>query len=166
MVNEDLSLDKPLHVIYKVSKLSYRIWVIVIANKRVKKNSSPVSSFSDCPELSMPFKHPFAAHAFFLELLSNHFQSLGRTLSEVCTTFNAHSLSDPSLTCFRPDKWLQKKRKKSVLRSSFLKCFTLAPNWLVPQLTVANVLLQMFYRWQQQSWKLWIPVRALQSDSS
>jgi hypothetical protein len=24
-VNEDLSLDKPLHVIYKVSKLAYRI---------------------------------------------------------------------------------------------------------------------------------------------
>jgi hypothetical protein len=37
-VNEELSLDKPLHVIYKVSKLAYRIWVILIANKRVKKN--------------------------------------------------------------------------------------------------------------------------------
>jgi hypothetical protein len=31
-------LDKPLHVIYKVSKLAYRIWVILIANERVKKN--------------------------------------------------------------------------------------------------------------------------------
>jgi hypothetical protein len=30
-------LDKPLHVIYKVSKLAYRISVILIANKRVKK---------------------------------------------------------------------------------------------------------------------------------
>jgi hypothetical protein len=30
-------LDKPLHVIYKVSKLAYRIPVILIANKRVKK---------------------------------------------------------------------------------------------------------------------------------
>jgi hypothetical protein len=37
--NEDLSLDKPLHVIYKVSKLAYRISVILIANERVKKNS-------------------------------------------------------------------------------------------------------------------------------
>jgi hypothetical protein len=36
-VNEDLSLDKPLHVIYKVSKLAYRIWVILIANERVTK---------------------------------------------------------------------------------------------------------------------------------
>jgi hypothetical protein len=34
-VNEDLSLDKSLHVIYKVSKLAYRIWVILIANERV-----------------------------------------------------------------------------------------------------------------------------------
>jgi hypothetical protein len=42
-VNEDLSLDKPLHVIYKVSKLAYRIWVILIANKRVKKNVYTVS---------------------------------------------------------------------------------------------------------------------------
>jgi hypothetical protein len=30
-------LDKPLHVIYKVSKLAYRILVILIANKRVNK---------------------------------------------------------------------------------------------------------------------------------
>jgi hypothetical protein len=33
-------LDKPLHVVYKVSKLAYRIWVILIANERVKKNIS------------------------------------------------------------------------------------------------------------------------------
>jgi hypothetical protein len=36
-VNEDLSLDKPLLVIYKISKLAYRILVILIANERVKK---------------------------------------------------------------------------------------------------------------------------------
>jgi hypothetical protein len=30
-------MDKPLHAIYKVSKLAYRIRVILIANKRVKK---------------------------------------------------------------------------------------------------------------------------------
>jgi hypothetical protein len=29
-------LDKPLHVIYKASKLAYRILVILIANERVK----------------------------------------------------------------------------------------------------------------------------------
>jgi hypothetical protein len=31
-------LDKPLHVIYEVSKLAYRILVILIANGSVKKN--------------------------------------------------------------------------------------------------------------------------------
>jgi hypothetical protein len=36
-INEDLSLDKPLQVIYTVSKLAYRIWVILIASKTVKK---------------------------------------------------------------------------------------------------------------------------------
>jgi hypothetical protein len=36
-------LDKPLDVIYKVSKLAYRISVILIANERVKKNCSSVS---------------------------------------------------------------------------------------------------------------------------
>jgi hypothetical protein len=33
-------LDKPLHVIYKASKLAYRILVILIANERVKKKKS------------------------------------------------------------------------------------------------------------------------------
>jgi hypothetical protein len=36
--NEGLSLDKPLQVIYTVSKLAYRIEVILITNKRVKKS--------------------------------------------------------------------------------------------------------------------------------
>jgi hypothetical protein len=31
-------LDKPLHVMYKVSKLAYRIWVILIDNERVKQS--------------------------------------------------------------------------------------------------------------------------------
>jgi hypothetical protein len=35
--NENLSLDKPLHVIYKVNKLAYRIWVILIANRKSYK---------------------------------------------------------------------------------------------------------------------------------
>jgi hypothetical protein len=33
-------LDKPLHVIYKTSKIAYRILVILIANERVKKKIS------------------------------------------------------------------------------------------------------------------------------
>jgi hypothetical protein len=38
-------LDKPLHVIYTVSKLAYRISVILIANERVKKKFFLVDNF-------------------------------------------------------------------------------------------------------------------------
>jgi hypothetical protein len=36
-VNEELFLDNPLHVILNKSKLAYRIYVILIANKALKK---------------------------------------------------------------------------------------------------------------------------------
>jgi hypothetical protein len=36
-VNEEVFLDKPLHVILNKSKLAYRIYVILIANKELKK---------------------------------------------------------------------------------------------------------------------------------
>jgi hypothetical protein len=35
-VNEELFLDKPLHVILNKSNLAYRIYVILIANKQIK----------------------------------------------------------------------------------------------------------------------------------
>jgi hypothetical protein len=35
--NEELVLDNPLHVILNKSKLAYRIYVILIANKELKK---------------------------------------------------------------------------------------------------------------------------------
>jgi hypothetical protein len=35
-VNEELFLDNPLHVILNKSKLAYRIYVILIANKEFK----------------------------------------------------------------------------------------------------------------------------------
>jgi hypothetical protein len=42
-VNEELFLDNPLHVILNNSKLAYRIYVTLIANKelikKIKKNS-------------------------------------------------------------------------------------------------------------------------------
>jgi hypothetical protein len=46
-------LHKPLHVIYKVSKLAYRTWVILIANKRVKKteNYRPYFSLEKAPHI-------------------------------------------------------------------------------------------------------------------
>jgi hypothetical protein len=36
-VNEELFLDKPLHDILNKSKLAYRIYVILITNKELKK---------------------------------------------------------------------------------------------------------------------------------
>jgi hypothetical protein len=36
-------MDKPLHVIYKVSKLAYKIWVILIANKKSSKKVYPLA---------------------------------------------------------------------------------------------------------------------------
>jgi hypothetical protein len=48
-------LDKPLHVIYKVSKLAYRIWVIVIANERVKKKTSAVMCLLLCFVIDLIF---------------------------------------------------------------------------------------------------------------
>jgi hypothetical protein len=35
---------------------------------------------------------PCMAHVFFLECLSNHCQSLRRTLCDICTKSDAHSL--------------------------------------------------------------------------
>jgi hypothetical protein len=37
-VNEEFFLDNPLHVILNKSKLAYRIYVILIANKELIKN--------------------------------------------------------------------------------------------------------------------------------
>jgi hypothetical protein len=39
-------LDKPLHVIYTVSKIAYRILVILIVNERVKKKTSDITDLS------------------------------------------------------------------------------------------------------------------------
>jgi hypothetical protein len=57
----------------------------------------------------LPFKHPCTAHAFFSGCLSNHCQGLHHILSEICTTFDVHSLLDPSLNHIRPDTYLQMK---------------------------------------------------------
>jgi hypothetical protein len=48
---------------------------------------SPIVPFSVWVSLDMPFKHPCTALAFFSEGLSNHWQSLCLTLSEICTKF-------------------------------------------------------------------------------
>jgi hypothetical protein len=44
-VNEELFLDKPLHVILNKSKLAYRIYVILITNKEFFKKNLTLCTF-------------------------------------------------------------------------------------------------------------------------
>jgi hypothetical protein len=57
--------------------------------------------------VSMDF--PCVAHAFFTERLSNHWQGLHRTFSEICRKFDAVSLSDPAWNRIMPNARLQIK---------------------------------------------------------
>jgi hypothetical protein len=41
-VNEELFWDNPLHVILNKSKLAYRIYVVLIANKELQKIDVPI----------------------------------------------------------------------------------------------------------------------------
>jgi hypothetical protein len=84
--------------------------------------------FSACPEPSMPFKHPCTAHVFFLERLSNHYQGLRHTFSNIYTKFDAVPLSDPSRNHSRPNTELQiEALKKSACPSSCVKFCILTP---------------------------------------
>jgi hypothetical protein len=90
--------------------------------------SLPVSPFSICPEQSMLYKRPCAAYTFFPEHLSNQCQSLRRTFAEICTKFDAYSLSDPSRNRIMPDARLQiKGHEKSARPPKCLKCCALTP---------------------------------------
>jgi hypothetical protein len=81
---------------------------------------------------------------FSLERLSNICQGLRRTFSEICTKFDAVLLFDSWWNRIRPDSRLQKKK--------YVKIPTYAST-IVCRFTVV---LQLLYRRQQQSRKLWI----------
>jgi hypothetical protein len=51
---------------------------------------------------------------FFPERLSNHCQGLHRTFPEICTTFSAVLLSDPSQNRIRPNTPIQIKGRKQI----------------------------------------------------
>jgi hypothetical protein len=63
-------LDKPLHVTYKVSKLAYRIWVILIANKRVKNFKVNEDLSLDKP-LHVIYKVSKLAYRIWVILIAN-----------------------------------------------------------------------------------------------
>jgi hypothetical protein len=60
---------------------------------------SSVSSFS----VTVSLDFPCMAHAFFPKCLSNHFQGLRSTSSEICTKFDAVPMSDPLRNRIRLD---------------------------------------------------------------
>jgi hypothetical protein len=67
-------------------------------------------------------------HSFFPERLSNQYQCLRRTFSDICTNFDASSLSGPRRNRIRPDTQLQiKRRKKSAHPASCVKFYILTP---------------------------------------
>jgi hypothetical protein len=73
----------------------------------VKENDENVLDFCSSSvsplSVSVSFNFPCTAHAFFPERLSNHFQGLRRTFSEICAKCDAVPLSDPSRNHIRPD---------------------------------------------------------------
>jgi hypothetical protein len=108
-----------------------------------------------CPaffSVSMISDFSCTAHDFFPKGLSNHYQSLRPIFSEICTKFNSHS-TDPRRNRIRPDMRLQiKGRNKSARPPSCVKFCMLTPNiWYYCHLP-----LQLLYRWQHQSRKLWM----------
>jgi hypothetical protein len=100
---------------------------------------------------------PCTAHTSFPERLSNHCQGLCRTFSEICT-FDIVPLLAPSRNSIRQDTRLQiKGRKNQQIHSSawnFVHRVPIYANTVTYHCSCCTVLL---YRWQHQSWKLWIP---------
>jgi hypothetical protein len=77
--------------------------------------------------------------------------------SEIYTKCYAVPFSDTSRNRIRPETRLQIKGCKITLPSFCLKICIL-PKYASTMLYSCNVLLQLLYRWQYQSRKLWIPV--------
>jgi hypothetical protein len=73
--------------------------------------SSPLSTLSVCPEQSMP------SHAFFPEHMSDNYQGLRRTSSEICTKFVRWDVS----------RLQMKELKESTRPLNCMKCCTLSP---------------------------------------
>jgi hypothetical protein len=111
---------------------------------------SPASPFMVSVSLEMPFKHLCTAHAFFPEHLSNRCHGFHLTFSEICTKFDAVYLLDPSWNCMRPDTRLQGIGHKWLSHPS--RCLRYASTIIY----CCIALLQLLYKWQHQSWKLWL----------
>jgi hypothetical protein len=84
-------------------------------------------------------------------------QGLRHIFSEICTKFEAVPLSDPSRNRMRPDTRFQiKGRKYQHLDSAAWNLVHRLPGYASTIICSCIALLQMLYRWQHQSRKLWI----------
>jgi hypothetical protein len=116
---------------------------------------SPVSPFP----VSVSLDFPCTAHAFFPERLSIRCQGLCRSLPEICTEFDAVPFSDTSQNRIGPDTRLQTKGRKNQYFHAAAWNFV---HWLPRYASIIIyryiALLQLQYRGQYQSRKLWIPL--------
>jgi hypothetical protein len=117
--------------------------------------SSPVSSFS----VSVSLDFPWTAHAFFAERLFNNYQRLRRTFLKICTKFVVVALSDSLRNGIRPDARLQiKGRKNQHFPPDAWNSVRWLPRYASTIIYRCIALLQLRYRSQHQSRKLWIPL--------
>jgi hypothetical protein len=79
--------------------------------------------------VSASLDFPCTAHTFFPKHLSNHFQGLLRSVSEICIKLDAAPLSGPSRNRIRPDtSHLIEGREKSARPPSYVDYSTLTFN--------------------------------------
>jgi hypothetical protein len=97
------------------------------------------------------FRHLYMTEAFFPEHLSDQCQGRHHTFSEICTKLIC-TLLNPLQNSIRPHTRLQLKcRKKSAHSSSCVKFCKVTIYHCI-------ALLQLLYRWQHHSGKLWLAV--------
>jgi hypothetical protein len=104
------------------------------------------------PKPSMPFKRPCTAHAFCPECLSNYCQGLHRTFSEICIKCCPHSRF---LCRIHREIASQDLRKKNQYVQPAARNFVRYASTTIYR---CIALLQLLYRWQHKSRKLWIPL--------
>jgi hypothetical protein len=130
---------------------SMRNWPFVLPGIIIYEHTldfSPVSPFSGCPERSILFKHPCAPHAFFLESLSNHCQGHRLTSSDICTKL---------MFLCRVRCKIASCRKSQHLHPATWRFVHWIPRYTSTIIYRCIALLQLLYRRQHQSLKLWIP---------
>jgi hypothetical protein len=112
---------------------------------------------------------PFVSiHAFFPERLFNHCKGFRCTVSEICTKFDTVPFSGPMWNPIRPVTRLQRKLFKKISTSTQLwNCVHWHPIYASTIIFCRIALVQLLYRWQHQSRKLWIsPLRRVNTDLS